>query len=199
MAPDTDKSAGAWSNRLSEPDRRLVDAVNDWLAPIEWQFFVTLEFTWDVRSETAHSTLKEYLRRIGEQIREPVCFIAGMENESKATGMRVPWHFHLLMTAHRPIPMDLLKQIWWNMVGRGAKTLLHPEGSSVVLEQVDPERAGLEYCLKFANHCCGDWVWRWLEIFNPNIPRSADQREVRRRKRAERSRLSVAKPFNPTR
>ena len=175
-----------------------MDAVNDWLTPVPWQFFVTVEFTWDVRHETAVSKLKEYLRRISEQIREPVCFIAGMENESKTTGMRVPWHFHLLMTAHRPIPEDLLRQVWWNMVGRGTKTLIHPEGSSVVLEQVDPERAGLEYCLKFANHCQGEWIHRWLEIFNSNIPISADHRQVRRRKRGERSKVSVVQPLSPT-
>ena len=110
--------------------------------------------------------------------------MAGMENESKSTGTQVTRHFHVLMTARHPIPESLAKQTWREMVGLGRKDILHPEGTSIVLKALDPTRPAVEYCLKFADHCQGEWFFRWLEIFNPKIPRSALHRERRRRRRS---------------
>lgn len=182
-----------WYSVLSLEDRQFADAVALWLAPVRWQYFVTLEFTRDVVPATAIATLKKYMSRVGEAHREPICFVGGLENESKVTGMKVRRHFHLLLTAQLPIPATILKQHWRDLVGVGAKDRLQPEGSSIVVEPVDPQRPGIEYCLKFANHCNGEWIFRWLEIFNPKIPRSANYREVRQRRRAAARSASIGR------
>lgn len=57
MEPDR-KNAGHWYNSLSAAQRRNLDAVSEWLSPIPWQFFATLEFTWNVQDETAVAKLK---------------------------------------------------------------------------------------------------------------------------------------------
>jgi hypothetical protein len=177
------QGVGTWYKTISEADRGFIDAVKEWLAPVPWQFFVTLEFTWNVGSETAKSKLKEHLAEIGKGMREPICFVGGMERKPGSQGASAPWHLHVLMTASGKIPENRLKELWWKKVGRGQRTLLHPEGESIDIKPFNDARLGLEYCLKFANDCHGDWFFRWLEIFNPNIPKSANHREVRRRTR----------------
>jgi len=169
---------------LSSADRNAINAVSEWLSPVPWQYFVTLEFPWNVGQMAATVELEEYLNAVEQQLRESVCFIAGLEGKSKA-GINVPWHFHMLVTASRQIPMDLLKELWWAREGRGTRSELHPEGDSIVVLPFEADRHGLEYCLKFANDCRGDWMFKWIEIFNPDIPRSADHRVVRRRKRSQ--------------
>ena len=186
-----------WYRTLPETDRVLIDAVGDWLAPVPWQFFATLEFPRNVRSETAVSKLKEWLNNTERQLRDSICFVAGLEERSKS-GAPVPAHFHILMTASRPIPASVLEDGWRAMVGRGTRSPLHPEGDSVVLEAVNPAGNALAYCLKFANDCRGDWMFKWLEIFNPNIPRSANHHLVRRRKRgAVDARRVALQPVSP--
>lgn len=182
---DVGNPKGCVSNRyriLSQNDRKFIDALGLWLAPVRWQFFVTLEFPRNVRAETAAVRLREFLNSVEKQLRESVCFIGGLEEVSKS-GIPVPAHFHLLVTANRPIPDQLLKKVWWGMVGHGAKSAFQPEGDSIVVKPIDPEREGLAYCLKFANSCTGDWMFKWLEMFNPNIPRTAEKREQRHRRR----------------
>jgi hypothetical protein len=189
---DGRQNAGTWYKTISEADRRFLSAVQQWLAPVPWQVFVTFEFTWNVDIETAKSKLREFLAEIGKELREPICFIGGMERKPRGQGASAPWHLHMLMTANGKIPENRLKELWWKKVGRGQKTLLHPEGESIDIKPFDDARLGLEYCLKFANDCNGDWFFRWLEIFNPNIPKSANHREVRRRARSAAKVTSVS-------
>jgi hypothetical protein len=117
---DPDRRAGAWYRALSRDDRILIDAVKTWLSPIRWQHFVTLEFPWHVRAETAAAKLREFLNNVERELRDSVCFIGGLEEQSKS-GEPVPAHFHLLVTSARPIPEQLLKEVWWRMVGHGAR------------------------------------------------------------------------------
>lgn len=182
MVP-TDSPNSSWYETLSGTGRNTIDAVSEWLSPVPWQYFVTLEFPRNVSQMAAKAKLRVYLNAVEKRLRECICFIAGLEGRSKA-GFTVPWHFHMLMTASRPIPMDLLKVLWWAREGRGTRSELHPEGDSIVVLPFEADQRGLEYCLKFANDCRGDWMFKWLEIFNPNIPRSAHHRVVRRRGRS---------------
>jgi hypothetical protein len=92
------------------------------------------------------------------------------------------------MTASRPIPANLLKDLWWTREGRGTLSQLHPEDDSILILPFEKDQQGLEYCLKFADDCHGDWMFNWLEIFNPNIPRSAHHRVARRQKRSAANR-----------
>lgn len=49
---------------IPERDRMVVDAAAKWLRPIQWQWFVTLTFPWNVKGETADVKLKEWLNLI---------------------------------------------------------------------------------------------------------------------------------------
>jgi hypothetical protein len=181
--PPTANSVSYRYHILTESDRNVLKVLSDWLAPIPWQFFLTLEFPWNVARHTATVRFHDYLNSAEKRLGDSICFIAGVEGKSKF-GELVPWHIHLLMTSSRPIPANLLKELWWAREGRGTRSEIHPEGDSIIVLPFDAEKRGLEYCLKFANDCRGDWMWNWLEIFNPNIPSSAHHRVARRRRRS---------------
>jgi hypothetical protein len=98
----------------------------------------------------------------------------GKERKPRSVGMEVPWHFHVLMTAHCPIPPQLIEDSWRKLVGPGKSRdgRRTPGGDSVNVQSFNDEKRGAEYCLKLINDCNGDWNFRWLELFNPNIPPS---------------------------
>lgn len=180
------KKAAAWYQRIPDSDRQMVDAVATWLAPIHWQFFVTLTFRWNVREDTAIKHLRGFISNIQRELRSRVCFVAGKERRSASTSAEVPWHFHVLLTAKVPITEDLIRSSWRSQAGPGKRTPSHPEGDSADIRPYDPERRGVEYCLKLVNNTDGDWLSAWLEYFNPNIPWSGknSHKSVRQRRRA---------------
>ena len=79
-----------WYTLLLEKDRIVVDATARWLRPVSWQWFVTLTFPWNVRSETADAKLKQWLNQIERTMRTRVCFVAGKERTPRSYGMEVP-------------------------------------------------------------------------------------------------------------
>jgi hypothetical protein len=151
-------------------------------ATCPWQWFITLTFLWDVRSETADAKLKEWLNLVERTLRTRVCFVAGKERKPHSYGMEVPWHFHILAMSLAAMPKGLLEESWRTLMSPAARRLLEAEAvndsiaaeddpvdDSVVVEPYKHNRQGPEYCLKSLNTYDGDWCFRWLELFNPPI------------------------------
>jgi hypothetical protein len=177
------RQSHVWYQRIPEADRLNLDAITKWLAPVPWQVFVTATFSWNVIAQTAQDRFKHYLNEVELQLRESVCFIAGMERKPAYVGMRVPWHFHALMAANCQIPTRILEDTWRRLNGPGKKDILHPQGDSIEVRPFNDAKLGLAYCLKMKNDCHGDWLFRRLELFNPTIPKTADHRVLRQRRR----------------
>jgi hypothetical protein len=174
----------SWYSRIPYTDRQHVDAVARWLSPVAWQLFLTLSFPWNLREETADRKFRAFLNILERELRTRICFLGGKERKPRSYGMEVPWHFHVLMTAERQIPPNLVGHVWRSLVGSGHKDLLHPDGDSIEVRAVERGRLAVEYCLKLASDCHGDWLFRWLEFFNPNIRQSGsnNHRKVRQRR-----------------
>lgn len=183
-----------WYDRIPETERRSVDAYAKWLKPIPWQLFVTVTFPWNVTSETADRKLKELINALERDLRDSICFVAGKERKSLSAGMSVPWHFHVLMTAHRPIPPNLVEDSWRKLVRPHAKRV---DGISVVdgksvkddrvlVEPYNNDLRGAEYCLKSINDCDGDWTSRWLRQHHPQMKGTSrpSHRSLRQEKRS---------------
>jgi hypothetical protein len=85
---------------------------------VSWQWFVTLTFPWNVRSETADTKLKQWLNLIERTIQTQVCFVDGKERKPRSRGMEVPWHFHLLVTSLVDIPKWLVEDTWRYLLSR---------------------------------------------------------------------------------
>jgi len=179
-----------WYNLIPERDRQVVDATANWLRPVPWQWFITLTFPWDVRSETADAKLKQWLNLIERTLRTRVCFVAGKESKPRFRGMEVPWHFHLLVTSMVDLPKGLLVDTWKDLVSRAAQhrqdgaiggsfaaedalQAVDHKNDSAVVESYSDNRLGPEYCLKSINNCSGDWTFRWIELFNPKIKQTS--------------------------
>lgn len=177
----------SWYETISPEDRLVVDAVAKWLRPVCWQWFVTLTFPWNVKSETADLKLRDWINAIERELRTRMCFVYGKEHKPRTHGMECPWHFHLLATATTKMPQSLLERAWKARVGPGSRRVV--DGlvleDSILVEPYQTDLKGPEYCLKNIGDCDGDWRFRWLELFNPAIPGTSkpDHRSVRQRKR----------------
>lgn len=184
-----------WYSKIGSHDRRVVDAVAKWLSPVSWQWFVTLTFAWNVRGETADLKLKQWLNTLERDLKARVCFVAGKERKPESHGMEVPWHFHLLIASEVAIPQLLLVNHWRRLTGRAVRRS-GDEGyvdDSVVVESYEDNRRGTQYCLKSMNSCDGDWLFRWLELFNPYIKRTGTPSHLTIRQRARFSSKRDAK------
>jgi hypothetical protein len=52
------------------------------------------------------------------ELKNSICFVAGKERKPLSSGISVPWHFHVLMAAHCPIPQEQVELWWRQIVGR---------------------------------------------------------------------------------
>ena len=171
------RPSNQWYQIIPPQDRAAVDAVAEWLKPVDWQWFITLTFSWNVRAETADQKFKDWVNRVERDLRNRMCFVAGKERKPDSDGMKVPWHFHVLVTSLVPIPRSLLELHWTRLVGSGRSAIVDgvavPE--SILAEAYGEHRMGPEYCLKSMNACLGEWQFRWLELFNPAITKQTSR------------------------
>jgi hypothetical protein len=140
------------------------DAVANWLRPIQWQLFATLEFPWRARPETAGRKFAELVDKMERSLRTRVCYVNATETRSK-TGSIVPLHFHAAFTAVRPISHQLVAGIWNASVGRAASEA----GDLAQVEPYDLSRDGIRYITKLmADPDCGLDL-RNVHLFNKAI------------------------------
>ena len=140
------------------------EAVANWLQPIQWQLFATLEFPWRPRPETAGRKFAELVNTMERSLRTRVCYVNATETRSKS-GTIVPLHFHAAFTAARPIPHKLVAGIWNASVGRAAS-----EGGDLALvEPYDLSRDGIRYITKLMAHPACGLDLRNVHLFNKAI------------------------------
>lgn len=170
-----------WYRRISYRDRANVDAVAKWLRPIPWQWFATVTFPWDVRDVTAVRKLRLLLNALEKHYRGDVCALAGQESKPRQSGIRVPWHFHLLLASRHSISKEPIEAIWRGLVGRASGR--NEREDSVKVEPYADHERGPEYCLKAMNDAFGDWHIHRFEVFLPyssSKPRHSTIRGARR-------------------
>lgn len=160
-----------------------MDALATWLRPIDWQWFLTVTFSWNVRSETAVQRLKSFINDLERFCRANVGFVAGQESRTRRDGMNVPSHFHMLMTSNIRIPREALEDLWLRQLPSGLT--LKQKRESVRVEPYQALERGPEYCLKAMNDPQGDWWIHRLEGFlpgaaGPSKPNHASVRGARR-------------------
>jgi len=139
-------------------------AAAEWLAPIAWQLFATLEFPWKARPETASRKFAKLVDTMEKSIRTRVCFVNATETRSKS-GAIVPLHFHAAFTAARPISESLVAGIWNAGVGRSASE----DGDLAMVKPYDRSRNGIGYILKMMSDPNCAWDIRNVHLFNPAI------------------------------
>jgi len=180
-------SLDTWYTRIPYIDRLAVDATSNWLRPIQWQWFVTLTFHWNVRRETADKRFRNWINSVERSVGSRVCFAVGMERGPNRHGITAPWHYHLLVTATVDLPKELLEDKWLdlNRCSKMRKEDGKPADDSVLVKSYERHSMGPEYCLKKMNDCPGDWRFRWLELFLPHQKQSSkpNARKIRQRQR----------------
>lgn len=171
-------------------DRAIPEAVADLVRSIDWQLFVTLEFPWNVRAETADRKFKELIDQLERTMRTRICYLVGKESRTKS-GAAVPWHFHCCLTALKPIAASQIESIWSRLVHRSHAT---EEDGVVDIRTYDAALPGVEYITKLMSTLHAEWDFNWLHLFNPaiQITPKFDHRSVRggRRWRKQLSHLT---------
>jgi hypothetical protein len=180
-----------WRRNLSPLDRQAVDNVGEWLRPVPWQWFVTLTLSGNIRAETATGKLRHLANELEWFHKKNVCFVAGMESGPAFHGIRVPWHFHLLLASHAHLSKQAIEITWVRQVGR--YTGLSKIRECVMVEPYDPDRLGPEYGLKMMNDTNGEWITHRLEHFLPNLPNPSKPNH-RILRSAKRARLQAIPP-----
>src|SRR5258708_3315810 len=100
-----------WYDDMQRRDRVIVDAVAEMVRPIEWQYFVTVDFPWDVRPETADGKFNAFINELERGMKTRIGYVVGKESRSKS-GAAVPLHFHCCLTALKPIDGSQIENIW---------------------------------------------------------------------------------------
>lgn len=182
-----------WLRNLSTHDRKAVDAISQWLRLIPWQWFITATFSGNVRAETAVGKLRDFANDLERFVRANVCYVAGQESKPSLHGLRVPWHFHILLTSRVRIPQEAIEAIWRGLVGCGS-TKGQNQGN-VLVTPYAAHSLGPEYCLKAMNDTYGDLHLHRLENYLPGLPGTSkpNHRTVRRARRAQQQ---AARPLS---
>jgi hypothetical protein len=169
-----------WYQRIPASDRAALDELAKWVRPIPWQLFVTVTFPWNVASETADRKLRDFLNELERVLKTRICFLAGKEGYTKS-GSRTPWHFHLQLAAVTTIPPSLVERSWKRLIGRTNSV----EDDNVLVEAYVSDAPGTEYIAKMMCTLESDWDFKWLDLFNPNIPYKpkVNHRSLRRKRR----------------
>jgi hypothetical protein len=153
-----------WYDDMQRRNRVIVDAVAEMVRPIEWQLFVTVEFPWDVRPETADRKFNALINELERDMKTRIGYVVGKESRSKS-GAAVPLHFHCCLTALKPINASQIESVWLRIVHR-TKSL---ESDVVRVEPYNAERHGVEYITKMIGSLNAEWDFNWLHLFNPAI------------------------------
>ena len=190
----------SWYQRIPPHDRLVVDAVAKWLRPVPWQWFLTITFPWNVRSETAVHKLCSFINELERFSRANACFVAGQESKPRQCGVSVPNHFHLLLASHATLPREAVEALCFAQITHRPSQGRNRE--SVHAEHYNSDQRGPEYCLKAINDSHGDWFIHRLELFLPGAvgPSKPNHRSVRndRRSREQATRLaSASDPESP--
>jgi hypothetical protein len=149
---------------MQHRDQAIADAIAELVRPIEWQYFVTVEFPWNVRPETADRKFNALINELERSMKTRIGFLVGKENRTKS-GAPVPWHFHCVLAALRPIDASKIEAIWCRLVHRTKS----PEQDVVLIEPYNAARRGVEYIVKMIGTLDADWDFNWLHLFNPAI------------------------------
>jgi hypothetical protein len=176
-------------------DRAIPEAAADLVQPIDWQLFVTLEFTWNVRAETADRKFKALIDQLEREMRTRICYVVGKESRTKS-GAAVPWHFHCCLTALKPIAASQIESIWRRLVHRSKAT----ENDGVVdIRTYDPALPGVEYVTKLMSTLDAEWDFNWLHLFNPTmqITPKFDHRALRGGRRWQRQLADLERKTQP--
>jgi hypothetical protein len=148
-----------------EQSHHAINAAADWLRPVPWQLFTTLEFPGRARPEIASAKFGEFINTMERNLRSRVGSVHVLESKSKDRGERVPLHIHSALTANKPIDPRLVSSAWHARVGR-----TDPTSSELVLTRpFDPEMGGIEYILKQIDDPDCEWDFRNVHLFNPNV------------------------------
>lgn len=169
-----------WYDGMQHRNRVIVDALAEWVRPIPWQYFVTVEFPWNVRPETADRKFKALINELERDMKTRIGYVVGKESRSKS-GAVVPWHFHCCLTALKPINESQIVESWGRLVHRTTS----PGDDVVRVEPYNAAQRGVEYITKMIGTLEAEWDFNWLHLFNPAIECAPklDHRSQRRDRR----------------
>lgn len=170
--------------------------MGEWLRPIDWQWFITATFSWNVRSETADKKLQHWVNSVERELKTRLCFVAGKERKPRSHGIESPHHFHILATSLKPVPERLLIDRWTDIAGKGRKRDVDGKeiDERILVAPYDRDLRGPQYALKKMSDLNGDWQSRWLRLFHPKCKGTAtpNHRTVRTERRFNQQKREAA-------
>jgi Ssp1 endopeptidase immunity protein Rap1a len=156
-----------WYEREHTPyaaDRKLVEEYAHWVKEIDWKLFGTFTFAWRVSDQQAEKIFAAFIDRLERTLKADVGFVRGDEKRPSGCGRPACGrHYHALLASAAPMEAAAVEWLWMSMAGNRS----YDAGAKV--EPYDPARNGAEYLMKFINKVDGDWAFRKLQLFHPEV------------------------------
>lgn len=116
-----------WYERERWPyagDRFAIDELAFWVKKVDWKFFGTFTFAWEVSDQQAENVFAAFIVRLERHLRCEVCFIRGDEKTFSGSGKPATGrHFHALLTCVAPVNANFIASLWKSMAGTRQKLL----------------------------------------------------------------------------
>jgi hypothetical protein len=145
-------------------DKNAINKLACWVRTVNWKFFCTFTFAWKVSDQQAEKVFAEFVNRLEHQLRCEICFVRGDEKRFSGCGKPASArHFHVLLTCIAPVNAKYIESVWQSMAGNRS------DGAGALVENYDPQENGAAYVLKCINQPEGDWAFRNLELFHPEL------------------------------
>jgi hypothetical protein len=177
-----------WWERENKPyaaDNKIRDEYADWIKLVDWQLFGTLTFAWRINDERKLSMFDEFINRLERAVRSDLAYVRG--DEKKISGCGKPpcgLHFHVLLTSVANLEPAFVESLWMSLAGSGN------DDAGARVEAYSPNLRGVEYALKFVNKPEGNWSFRNLHLFHPQLSLQHLAPRQRRNLRRHKARLS---------
>jgi hypothetical protein len=124
-------------------DKKTWEAYVAYYSQFPWQWFCTFTFPRRLRygDEEARTLWNLFLTRLEAAHPDTICRLVAEESQH-ADGVLAPvrLHYHALFASDTPISETVICDLWRNLVGNGKE--------SIKVEQYDPRRGAVGYCLK---------------------------------------------------
>ena len=116
----------------------------EWLEPVPWQLFATLEFPYRASQETARHKFDAMASLIERSTRTRLCYVYAAEQRDRSGVVSVPLHIHAAFASLKTLTPQLVRGMWIGGVGRRDSVA----SDLAVVKPFDPSKDGLAYIVK---------------------------------------------------
>jgi hypothetical protein len=149
----------------------------EWLLPVPWQLWATLEFPYHATQDSARRKFDEMANLIERGTRTRLCYVYAAEQRDRSGVVRVPLHIHAAFASLKILTPQLVRGMWIGGVGRRDSE----DSDLAVVKPFDPSKDGLAYIVKQIGYPDTQLRYKYIDRFRGEpLSDRVQAREARR-------------------